>query len=61
MFKVGASFTGSTVTVKVRVMRSTPPSSVPPLSRTVTVILHGAGSVGHGSVIRDRPVALGLL
>ena len=35
----GASFTAVTVTVKVRVMRSTPPLSVPPLSAVTTVMV----------------------
>jgi len=44
----GRSFTGSTMTVKVRLIVSPPPLSVPPLSVTVTVMCAAPLAFGAG-------------
>jgi hypothetical protein len=57
---VGASLTAVTVTVKVRVIASTPPLAVPPSSRTVTVMTAVPDRLARGVKLRE-PVALGLV
>ena len=58
--KLGASLTESTVIVNVRVLLSTPPLAVPPLSVTVTVIVAVPCWLATG-VYFSEPPAFGLV
>ena len=59
-FKVGASLTGTTVTMKEFVTESMPPLARPPLSFTTTVIVAVPNWFVSGANV-SAPVELGLL